>query len=64
MLDKHPPTVKCNDCQEMFYKSCDLKVHIQVYHKSAKKYEYEKCEKKFVLKHRQIHEYHTSKKCH
>ena len=47
MLEKHPPTVKCNDCQEVFHKSCDLEVHIKAYHTSAKKYE---CEKKFVLK--------------
>jgi hypothetical protein len=50
MLESHPQSIKCNFCDKMFAKYCDLEIHIQTNHETIGKYQCDVLDKKFILK--------------
>ena len=65
----HAPQIKCESCDEIFEKNCDLEYHIERSHKFVEKFECEKCCKTFVLKwrfkkHQENHTNQSIRKCH
>ena len=68
-LEIHPTKIKCQDCDKVFMKNCELEVHIKNQHKKVKEYTCDLCDKTFVLewrliKHQENHKYPTRIKCH
>ena len=60
--------INCKSCEKVFFKSCDLEIHIEQEH-IAERFKCKQCEKDFVLKwqlnkHEKIHNSQNVKKCH
>ena len=68
-IELHAKPIKCQNCDKMFMKNCELELHIRSKHEEVKDYKCDLCDKRFVLKwrmvkHQESHRDPGRKKCH